>query len=275
MKLPKSVKDLNNIPDRFRSWYQQNGDEWVRRDELDVDDEDPSALRTKVKEMRETNIAVMKERDELKKLKEALGDVEPDQVKELLASKDKAENDELKSKGKIDELVAKRTENYEKELKRIREAAQRERDDLTEKLTRASSRLSEIAVRTKVQETFAKSGLKPVSLEAFEDAVERARKVWVLDENGEPVARRNGEPVYSAKKATEPLGLEEWASSLASTASHLFVPGQGGNGGGGEKQPAKRTPAGMRVINSKDPVAMGRYADAIADGTAIAEDPGA
>ena len=64
------------------------------------------------------------------------------------------------------------------------------------------------------------------------DILARGRKVWHLDETGNPVPKENDKILYG-KDGKAPMTFDEWAIVQMEVASFLFEPSTGGGGGDG------------------------------------------
>jgi len=233
MALPLTTDSLDSLDESVRSLYvEENG-----KFRLDIDGyEDPANLKT----------ALQKERDAAKEAKRKLTAAEQfqaqfegldiDAVKGLLSKVNEDEETRLIADGKIDEVLSRRTErlrgDYDKQLQ--------EAKDRAEKAEAFASQFKGKVLADSIREAAQKAG---ALAEASEDIILRARSIFQLNENGEPVAvDKDGEAIYG-KDGKTPLTPLEWAESLREAAPHLWprAQGAGPTGDKGAKGAKKRS----------------------------------
>ena len=95
--------------------------------------------------------------------------------------------------------------------------------------------------------------------QALTDVALRARNVWKLDEEGNPVAYNGDRPIYG-KDPSKPLSMDEYMEGLAKEAPHLFEE----NSGRGDPGRDGRLPEGG-VLRAGHPD-LGRSLEDIAAG---------
>ena len=195
-------------------------------------DQAVTGLKSKNQELLGTIKSTKTELDQFKSQFEGLN---IDSVKALLSKASSDEETRLLSEGKIDEVIAKRTERlrsgYEKQLE---EAAGR-----ASKAEAFVNQFKDKVLSDSIREAASKAGALP---EAAEDIILRSRSTFQLNEHGEPVAvDRDGETIYG-KDGRTPLTPLEWAESLRENAPHLWprAQGAGNTGDGGGKATGKK-----------------------------------
>lgn len=150
--------------------------------------------------------------------------VDPDAIKSLLAKFSEDEDAALIKSGKIDEVITKRTERmkagYEQET-----AAER-----TARLA-AEARVQAFGKRVLENSIRAEAGAAGLYHFAVEDALYRAGSMFVIDDNGNPVA---AEGVLG--KDGKPLTLKEWFGDMKDKAPHWFPASASGSGAAGNTQ---------------------------------------
>lgn len=120
----------------------------------------------------------------------------------------------------------------------------------------------ERADRESLRSTLQAAGLKVgIDDKAMPDYVNRGLGVFSVHD-GEVVARKGENPVFSKNKPSEFLTVEEWAEELRVDAPHLFRPSKGGGAGGGREGGG---PAVKKTITS-DPLEFGRNLEGLAKG---------
>lgn len=171
---------------------------------------------------------------DIRKLKDQLKTFEgldPVAVKALI---DKFSNDEeaaLIAKGKIDEVLAKRTERLNADWQKKLDAAEAK----ATKMAEANQKLAKRATNEAIIKAATKAGVEKT---AIEDVILRAQSAgWTINEDGEVIAK-NGDDIIIGKDGKTPLTPDEWAESLRETASHLWPRAQG-TGANGSNHPAQ------------------------------------
>lgn len=249
--MPKLIIDsLDGLNDALKTEYEKQEDGTFR---LKVEGEIPEVaeLKGKLKEFRDNNITLLKEKeDNLKKL-EKVADIDPAKYKSALE-----ELTELKSKKSADpkDIDAKIRVEVAAVKQALQEEVQKERQarlDAEQGLKRRDleGKLRDVGTRLKV------------APKAMSDFLARGLNVFGLD----GLAREGEKQLYSEEKPTEPLGMEEWGKMMLNDAPHLFEASSGGGTGSG----TKGRPGGKKTIDGSDPVELGRNIDAIAKGEVI------
>lgn len=272
MALPLFVKSLEDVPEGVREYYTETkSDDGVTEFTLDTDE------RPKVREFRTSNINLQKtnaslserlkaQEAELQKVREQYNGIDPERYKRAMGALEKIEADDerkLIEEGNINEVVQRRMksaiQSHEERaaaLQQARDEAARERDQYRQQVHRAT-------LHSEVQRAVEKTGVR-LRQTALPDLISRVEQTFTVDEHGTPVARRGDEQLFGAKG--EPLSLEEHVSTLAAkSAPHLF---EGAGGAGSEGGRRAVTPAGKRIIDRNDPIAVGRALDDLSSGKA-------
>jgi len=218
MALKFKFKSREEIPAEHAALY-------VERDGAFVLDADGVVEKAKLDEFRNSNVVLVKERDELKQRFEG---IDPDEVRKLAEEKRKLE---LQAQGhkpeEIDKIVGERIKGLKADWDKQLGAVTSERDSLT-------SRLTAIQIDQGVLTAATKRGLRPT---AIPDITARARLVFKLV-NGAPRAfEADGSTVRYGRDGVTPMTLEEWVDAQVADAPHLFESNAGGgaagNGAGG------------------------------------------
>ena len=255
MALKYRITNKEEIPADQEGLYIERDGAWV----LDVDG---AVEKAKLDEFRSSNVALLKERDELKR---RFDGIDPDEVRRLMEAQQRAEEEKLLSGGagrgasgntaeseaereravqaereRIEKVIEGRVKSFRGELEKQVGDLQGERDAL-------NTRLASIQIDQGVITSATKRGLRPT---AMADITARARSVFQLVK-GVPTAFENdGRQVRYGKDGLTPLTIEEWVDAQVSEAPHLFEANSGGgsgsnNGSGmgprfGGKNPFKR-----------------------------------
>ena len=164
----------------------------------------------------------------LKQTKESLerwGDLDPDQVKGMLAKFENNEDMKLLAEGKADEVVNRRLEKAQAKFKSEVDALTGEKKTYEQKLSKAEETIRDLMIDSKVVSAFhGQQGLDG----AVPDIVLRAKSVFRI-EDGEVIARGVDGKLLVGKGGA--MTIQEWVDSLKESAPHLF-PGSGGGGAG-------------------------------------------
>ena len=251
MALKFKFKSKEEVPAEHLSLYAERDGGWV----LDVEG---AVEKGKLDEFRNNNVALTKERDDLK---QRFDGIEPEEARALLAEKQKAEEEKLlngspqtaalpnavtenteKEKAaereRIEKVIEGRVKSIEAELDKQIGTLTVERDALLERLTAVQIDQGVMTVATK-------RGLRPT---AIADITARARSVFKLV-NGNPAAfEADGKSVRYGRDGLTPMTLEEWVDTQVSEAPHLFESNAGGgaagntSGGGTRPQGLQKNP---------------------------------
>ena len=169
---------------------------YVERDGAFVLDAEGAVEKAKLDEFRTNNLTLQKQ---LAELTQRFEGIEPDQVKALMAEKQKLEEAKHLKEGEVDKLLESRTRSLKSDLEKQITGLATERDALT-------LRLVEIEINQGVTLAATKRGLRP---SAIPDAVARARMVFQLV-NGVPAAfEADGKTVRYGRDGVTPLTLDE------------------------------------------------------------------
>ncbi len=215
MPLKFKFKSKDEIPAEHLSLYAEREGAWV----LDVDG---AADKSKLDEFRANNVALIKERDELKQRFEG---IDPEQVKALAEEKRQLEEAQALAGGQraeIEKVFEGRLKNVKADFDKQVGALSAERDALT-------ARLTSIQIDQGVTTVATKRGLRPT---AITDITARARSVFRLV-NGVPTAfEADGKTVRYGRDGLTPMTLEEWVDAQVAEAPHLFESNAGGGAAG-------------------------------------------
>lgn len=212
MALKFKFKTREEIPAEQISLYTERDGAWV----LDVPD---VVEKAKHDELRNASAAALKERDELK---QRFDGIDPEQVRALLAEKQKLEEDKSLKAGEVEKVIESRIKGIKADLEKQVSALTGERDALT-------SRLTAIQIDQGVITAATKRGLRAT---AFTDITARARAVFRLV-NGVPAAfEGDGKSVRYGRDGLTPMTLDEWVDTQVADAPHLFESNAGGGAAG-------------------------------------------
>jgi hypothetical protein len=209
MALKFKFKSREEIPAELVNLY-------VERDGAFVLDAEGVIEKAKADEMRNHNIDLRKQ---LEELNTRFDGIDPVEVKKLAEEKRKLE---LLAQGhkpeELDRLVGERIKGLKADWDKQLSTVTTERDSLT-------SRLTAIQIDQGVLTVATKRGLRPT---AIPDITARARVVFKLV-NGAPRAFENdGTTLRYGKDGVSPMTLEEWVDAQVADAPHLFESNAGG-----------------------------------------------
>lgn len=212
MALKFKFKTREEIPAEHQSLYVERDGAWHLDAEGIVE-------KSKLDEFRNTNVTLLKERDDLKKRFEG---IDPDEVRKLSEEKRRLEEAQQVKAGEVDKVIENRLRNAKTEWDKQLAGVTSERDAL-------NSRLTAIQIDQGIITAATKRGLRPT---AIPDITARARTVFKLV-NGVPRAfEADGQTVRAGKDGITPMTLEEWVDAQVSDAPHLFESNAGGGAAG-------------------------------------------
>lgn len=213
MALKRSLKTLDGVAEAVAALYTKQDDGSFLLEVEGV--EDTTGLKTTVKALRDEN-------DDFKKQLKAFEGIDLDQVRNLLKNSKDTEEQRLVKEGKIDEVIARRTqqlvEEHNKALKKMT-------DELGGEKTKGQ-KMHQRVLDAALAQAAAQVGVhKP----ALEDIMLRGRTMFSLDNDSNVVMLKDGSVVLG-KDAKSPLQPVEWLESMRETATHWFPAGGGGSG---------------------------------------------
>ena len=239
MPLKLFYKTKDEIPEELRQFYVEAEDGFV----LDADD---SELKGKVNEFRSNNRELYKENEKLKQQMEKFKDVDPEKYQEALKAQEKLEEmneKNLLDEGKFEEAIQQRTERMRQDYEGRLQAMQEKVEALNGERDNFKNRLTETVVDSTIQQ--AVSNVASPRKGAMQDILSRARQLWTVDEEGNPVPLEGGKVKYGTD-GDGPMTPEEWAQLQLEQAPYLFESNEGGGGHGNEGVP-NRSGESVRV----------------------------
>jgi hypothetical protein len=247
----KAILDsLDEVPEAQHELY-------VERDgrfHLDVEGVVP---QDRLREFRENNIKLMKEREELNAKLEKFKDIDPEKYQDAIKKLQELDDKKMLDEGKIEELLTMRTERLRTDYDNQIKAFQKKVTDLEASSKTLADELAKERIDGRLREAAGKVGIRS---SALPDLINRGRQVWRLVE-GNPVAM-HGEQMIYGKDPSKPIAMDEWIGSLSDDAPHLF---ETSSGGGAQNQPGGGSRNG-RIIPKGDPLLFGKNLEGIASG---------
>jgi hypothetical protein len=248
MALKFKFKTREEIPTEHAALY-------VERDGAFVLDADGVVEKSKLDEFRNTNVTLMRERDELKQRYEG---IDPDEVRKLADEKRKLEEERQVKAGEVDKVIDTRLKAARSEWDKQHSAVTSERDALHQRLTA-------IQIDQAVVGEATKRGLRAT---AIPDIASRARMTFKLV-NGVPQAyEADGQSARMGKDGITPMTMAEWVDALVSDAPHLFESNAGGgaagNGSGGVGNRSVKNPFAKATWNLTEQMKLQKSDPALA-----------
>jgi len=192
---------------------------YIERDGAFVLDADGATDKARVDEFRASNVAL---KQELETFKARFEGIDPEEVRKVVAEKQRLEEERQLKAGELDKVV-------ETRIKGIKADFDKQLATLTTDREALNGRLTAIQIDQGVLTAATKRGLRP---SAIPDITARARTVFKLV-NGSPRAfESDGQSVRYGRDGVTPMTLEEWVDALVSDAPHLFESNAGGGAAG-------------------------------------------
>jgi hypothetical protein len=234
MALKFKFKSKEEIPAEHLALYAEREGAWV----LDVEG---AVEKSKLDEFRTSNVALMKERDELK---QRFDGIDPEQVRQLAEEKRKLEEAAQLKAGEFDKVLEART-------KALRTDFDKQLSTLTADRDAMHARIASIQIDQGVMTAATKRGLRA---SAIPDITARARGAVKLVNGAPVVLGADGQSPRAGKDGVTPMTLEEWVDLQVSEAPHLFESNPGGGAAGGPGgRPLGAGGAGAHGVAGRNP----------------------
>lgn len=249
-----TFESLEQIPEGLRNYAKAEGEKvqinLVPQEKLD--------------EFRDTNINLVKERDELAKQVEILAPIVGEspsdftqELTELRATAQRVKDGQLTDSRKIEEEVIRRTEDMKKSLEEQIRTAQREGANWKAKATEVEATYKRTLVNSAIKDAAIDPELG-VLPGAIGDILARAQSVWRAQDDGRVLAYQGDLQLYGADGGS-PLTPKEWIAKLKDESPHYFkgTAGGGAAGGGGEQRGQHgKTQQELRSMKAVDKLAL-------------------
>lgn len=262
MKLKPVLDTLEGLSDALKELYTQRSD---GKFALDLDGEPVGFVaKGKLDEFRNNNVELMKQLEALKG--KSLSDEDLAEFTKLREEQQKMKDKQLIDAGKIDELLATRTEQMRKDFEAKYGALDKKYTETAEQYAQTQTRLSSVLIDAELSKTITQVG--QIRKGALTDIMLRAKTAWQYKDGQLVAVDGEGQPVYS-KDGKSPMSMTEWCQGLAESAPYLFEGNQGGgaqgnNGGQG----------GSKAISKGDSRGFISNLEGIAKGTVVVSDRG-
>lgn len=213
--------------------------------------------KKKLSEFRDNNVAVSKERDEIKAALTEIGAVLPkkkdgtayttaelkEQLDQWMNTAQRVADGKLKASDDVVKEVETRTvamkATYEEQLRNAGTETVKFRN-LAEQL---ETRIQQMSIDTAVAAAAGDDKLG-VNLSALPDILSRARNTFTVDDKGKIVAKQDG-VVLRGEDGVTPMTMSEWLKQLKNNAPYFFKSSTGGGATGGSGGAAMDELGGM------------------------------
>jgi hypothetical protein len=236
--------EFDVLDETLKPFYIPNaaGDQFVL--DLDSADDLPS-----VAGMRS---ALAKQKEETNKLKKDLQetidrykDIDPAKAKEAFEKLQKLEDKTLLDAGKIEELLATKTERMQAEHTNQIKGFQTQITEKDTAIAQANQRLANLQIETGITRVLTSKVGQELGIipQAIPDIIRRAHDIYKLDaKTGAIIPYRPDGTIWYGKDPAQAMGIDEWLSMLKPDCPHYFAAsggagaGNDGKGSGGQKK---------------------------------------
>ena len=268
MALRVSYAKKEEIPEALTALYVEKDDKWVLEVDGMVSSDDLATMKTRLDDFRTNNISLT---EKLKAFdgKKVLTQDEVDEFARLHEQEQSIKDKKLIDAGKLDELLANRTEKMRADFEAQIESLNKSLTAAKEIAGLHEGRLSTVLVESEVGRSLSASGNRPIQ-GALADIFSRAGSVWKVNDKGKLVALgADGQQVYGTE--ANPLTIDEWLVQTVKDAPYLFEASKGA-GGEGSKGTGQKGSDGIIRIPRSDERLKGQHVEDIATGKAIVVD---
>lgn len=228
MALELVVDSLDAVPEAVRSLYvEQDGKFSLAVNGLP----DTKGLKSALEAEREAAKVAKKAAADLAKKYEG---IDPEKTRAMLARFDNDIEAKLMAEGKVEDVIARRTE-------RLRQEMEKQLEGEAAKVAQANERAAKYEQKVLDNAILAAVTKVGIHKSAIEDALLRGRNLFRLSEDGSAVQLgSDGKPVYG-KDGKTLFGPDEWLEGSKEWAPHWHPAGNSGGGasGGGSNSGAK------------------------------------
>lgn len=180
--------------------------------------------------LKANNAKLLDEKRKLQEKYKQFEGIDPAKAQEALAKLQKLEEQRLLDDGQVEEVIAKRTQlmkqNHENQINQYIETT-KQKDEENAKLRSA---LNTAVIERGVID--AVNAVGQPKKEALEDIIARGKRIWQLNEDGQPVPLNPDGTVVYGKDASKAMTMSEWAANLLEVAPHLWLDSKGGGARG-------------------------------------------
>lgn len=185
-------------------------------------------LQAELDRLRSHSKKLLDEKKTLKATLDKFGDIDPEKFKTMMAQLESSEEARLLAEGKIDDVVARRSERKILEVQSQLEELVKASDTAKEEASTWRNKYNSAVVERHIRIAAEKAGVIP---SAIDDVLARAKGVFSVTDNDQLEARdSSGNLVKVGNKALDPLLFVE---SLKEKAPHYWPASQSGGAMGG------------------------------------------
>lgn len=242
-------EEFDKLPEALKEHYVEKDGKYVPQVEGLVPEGELAQTKAKLAEFRDNNIRVMKENDQLKEKLQGFDGINLEEYSRL-----KAEHEKLKQQGIGNS--ADLAKLFEQQIAKAVKPLQDKLDAAEAKSREADLRLAQKAVDEHITRFAVKAGVDP---DVLPDVLQRARQVFTFKDDA-VVAMKGDLPIFSSERPDQPLGAEEWLSTLPKA---FFKPSAGGGAHGSDGNPAAKTlvrPDAVTIGKNLEDIASGKIA---------------
>lgn len=201
-------------------------------------------LNSKLEEFRNSNVSLSKERDSYKTQVERFAPIIGEdlegfaaQVETWKSTAQQVADGKLKGSDAVEKEVEKRTTAMRDDFQRQLSDEAKKRVAAEAAAEAAEGRYKNSLIDRAVTDAVLseKSGAEPAALP---DILNRAKSVFVIDNEGK-IIPKDGEAIIYGADGSTPMTPAEWLGGLKEKAPHFFKSSTGGGGGGGDGKGGK------------------------------------
>lgn len=220
--LKASYKKKEEIPEGQESLYAEKNGIWV----LQVEGMLP---KSSIDEFRKNNITLQKQIDTMKTELEKFKDVDPEKYASALETLQLLEEKKLMDAGKMEEVVAQRTERMKKDYDAKLEAATTQATEAQKKLGGVTGKLNTMILESAVVKGISSAASPKKG--AIVDIIGRAKSIFSVSDEGAIEAKKDdGTPLFNSE--SKPFTITDFAADLMKNAGYLFETSTGGDAHG-------------------------------------------
>lgn len=268
MPLQVSYAKKEDIPEALAALYVEKDGKFVLEVEGMVSAADLATMRSRLDDFRTNNVSLT-EKLKLFDGKKVLTQEEVEEFERLATQEQSIKDKKLIDSGKIDELLASRTEVMRSDFEAKIEALTKSLNETKEIASLHEGRLGSVLVESEIGRLLSSSNNRPIQ-GALGDIFARAGQTWKVNDTGKLVAlKADGEQLYGSE--ANPLTMDEWLVQTVKDAPYLFEANQGSGGDGGKGTGGKGSDGILRIPRSDERL-KGLHIKDIAEGKAVIVD---
>lgn len=251
--IQRRYEEQADIPEQLRDFYKDTGNGW--QVQLETTDDTPAVDMAKYREMRDNNIKMKAQLDDLMGEQQQIRD----QYKTML---DKAQGEEeaaLLKSGQFDQVLERRTQAIKTEYQRQFEDLNQQREQAEQDKQAARQRFGSVYLADQIGGALERKKLR-LRPTAREDLLMRAGGTFQPNEALDALVAKDN----SVDGQGQDLTLEAWLDRTVTDAPHLF---DGGDGGGARPGGVGGNRIRMADVRD-DPVAYVQAVEKVARGEA-------